>query len=326
MRRREFIAGLGGAAAWPLTARAQQPIPVIGFLHPIAPEGLEGLVAAFHRGLSDQGYVEGRNVAVEHRWANGQYDRLPELARDLVSRKVAVLFAAGGTPTALAASAATTTIPIVFSAGTDPVSVGLVTSLARPSRNATGVAVLTNQLTEKRIEALHAAVPTATTIAVLTNPASEFIATAETEQARRVMKVLGLELLLLYASTPDDLDAAFATLTRRGAGALMVGGDSFFLAQRDRLAALAIRYGVPAIYAYREAARAGGLMSYNVDIADSYRLGGTYVGRILNGEKPGDLPVQQATKVELIINLKTAKALGLTIPPNLLALANEVIE
>ena len=226
IRRREFIAGLGSAAAWPVVARAQQ-VPVIGFLHPIAPDGVTGL-AAWHRGLADQGYVEGRNVAIEYRWANGRYDLLPELARDLVSRKVAVLFASGGTPTALAAVAATTAIPIVFSVGADPVATGLVNSLGRPGRNATGVAILTSQLEQKRIEALHTAVPIATTIAFLTNPASDFIATVEREEAQRAMKVLGLGLLLLRASTPNEIEAAFTTLTRQRVGALVIGGELLF--------------------------------------------------------------------------------------------------
>jgi putative ABC transport system substrate-binding protein len=251
---------------------------------------------------------------------------LPELAHDLVSRKVAVLYAGGGTPTALAAAAATTTIPIVFQVGADPVSEGLVASLAHPGRNATGVAALTGELHQKRIEALHAAVPTATTMAFLTNPASQFIATAETKEAQRVMKVLGLELLLLCASTPNEIEAAFATLTRQHVGALVVGGDLFFLAQRDRLAALAIRHGIPTIAQYRAFAATGGLMSYGTDLRETPRLAGNYIGRILKGEKPADLPVIQPTKFEFVINMKTAKALGLTLPIALLGRADEVIE
>ena len=326
IRRRDFIAGLGNAAAWPLAARAQQrPPPVIGFLHPIAPDGVTGL-AAWHRGLADQGYVEGRNVAIEYRWANGRYDLLPELARDLVSRKVAVLFASGGTPTALAAVAATTAIPIVFSVGADPVATGLVNSLGRPGQNATGVAILTSQLEQKRIEALHTAVPIATTMAFLTNPASDFIATVERDEAQRAMKVLGLELLLLYASTPNEIEAAFATLTRQRVGALVVGGELLFFAQRDRLATLAIRHSVATIAQYGEFAIAGGLMTYGAKTTEIGRLAGAYTGRILNGERASDLPVQQVTKIELVINAKTAKALGLTIPETLLATADEVIQ
>ena len=324
MKRRDFIAGLGSAAAWPVVARAQQ-VPVIGFLHPIAPDGVTGL-AAWHRGLADQGYVEGRNVAIEYRWANGRYDLLPELARDLVTRKVAVLFASGGTPTALAAVAATTAIPIVFSVGADPVATGLVSSFGRPGRNATGVAILTSQLEQKRIEALHTAVPIATTMAFLTNPASDFIATVEREEAQRAMKVLGLELLLLHASTQNEIEAAFATLTRQRVGALVVGGELLFFAQRDRLATLAVRHGVATIAQYREFATAGGLMTYGASSTELGRLAGAYTGRILKGEKPANLPVQQITKIELVINLKTAKALGLTIPETLLATADEVIQ
>jgi putative ABC transport system substrate-binding protein len=323
VKRREFIAGLG-AAAWPVVTRAQQ-VPVIGFLHPIAPDGVTGL-AAWHRGLADQGYVEGRNVAIEYRWANGRYDLLPELARDLVTRKVAVLFASGGTPTALAAVAATTAIPIVFSVGADPVATGLVNSFGRPGRNATGVAILTSQLEQKRIEALHTAVPIATTMGFLTNPASDFIATIEREEAQRVMKVLGLELLLLHASTQNEIEAAFATLTRQRVGALVVGGELLFFAQRYRLAALAIRHGVATIAQYREFAAAGGLISYGANSTEFGRLAGAYTGRILKGEKPADLPVQQITKIDLVINLKTAKALGITIPETLLATADEVIQ
>jgi putative ABC transport system substrate-binding protein len=326
MRRREFIGGIASTAAtYPVLARAQQ-VPVIGFLYPTAPEGVEEYLAAWHLGLSDQGYAEGRNVAIEYRWANGLYDRLPELAHDLVNRKVAVLYAGGGTPTALAAAAMTATIPIVFSVGADPVSEGLVASLAHPGRNATGVAVLTRQLTQKRIEALHAAVPTATTIAFLTNPASQYIATAETNEAQRVMNVLGLELLLLYASTPNEIEAALGTLTRQRVGALAVGGDLFFLAQRDRLAAVAIRHGIPTIAQYRAFAAAGVLMSDGGSIAELGRLAGAYTGRVLKGERVSDLPVQQATKIELVVNMKTAKALGITFPTALLVRANKVIE
>jgi len=326
MRRREFIAGLGGAAVSPLTAGAQQ-VPVIGFLQISTSEGYpEIYLTAFYRGLADQGYAVGRNVAIEYRWADGQYDRLPELALDLVRRNVAVLYASGGTPIALVAAATTKAIPIVFFAGADPVADGLVMSLARPGGNATGVASLTYELHAKRIETLHAAVPMATAITFLTNPASQYIANHEAEQAQLATKVLGLDLVMLNARTPSDIEAAFAALSQRPSSALVVGGDSFFVAQREQLAALAARHGIPAIYYNRINVMAGGLMSYGADLRESQRVAGNYVGRILNGEKPADLPVQRATKIELVINMKTAKGLGLTLPITLLGRADEVIE
>jgi len=326
MRRREFITLLGGAAAWPLTVHGQQPaMPVVGFLNGGSPDLFADRVRAFLQGLSETSYVEGRNVAIEYRWAEGQYDRLPALAADLVRRQVTVIAAADGTPSALAAKAATATIPIVFRTGADPVAVGLVAGLARPGGNLTGVTTLNMEVGPKRLELLHELVPAATLVAFLvnpTNPTAQTVLKAHEAAAR----TLGLKLHVLHASADPDLDAVFGSLVQLRAGGLVIAPDIFFGSRSERLAALTLRHAVPTIYQFRQFVAAGGLMSYGGSAADSYRQAGVYTGRILKGEKPADLPVEQATKVELMINLKTARALGLDIPPMLLARADEVIE
>jgi putative tryptophan/tyrosine transport system substrate-binding protein len=327
-RRREFFGLLGGAAAsWPFAAHAQQPaLPVIGFLSSASPDLYAHVVRAFHQGLSETGYVEGRNVATEYRWAYGQNDRLPALAADLVRRQVAVIAAPASTPAALVAKAVTTTIPIVFQTAADPVEVGLVASLNRPGGNLTGVATVGLEVGSKRLELLHEVVPTATVMALLVNPTSPSLAESTTKDAQAAARVLGLKLHVLHASTERDFDTIFATLVQLQAGALVIGPDALFTSRSEQLAALALRHAVPAIYQWREFAAAGGLMSYGGSIADGLRVVGVYTGRILKGEKPADLPVQRYTKVELIINLKTATALGLTVPLSLLGRADEVIE
>ena len=327
IRRRDFLVTLGGAAvAWALAARGQQALPMIGFLHSASPGPYARFMPAFHQGLKEAGYIEGGNVAVEYRWAEDRYDRLPALAADLVNRHVTVIAAVGSTPAALAAKAATTTIPIVFLVGVDPVAIGLVASLARPGGNLTGVANLTGEVGPKRLEMLHAVVPTATTIALLVNPSSPELAEPQLQEVQVAARSLGLQLHVLNASTEREIDMAFATLVQLRPGELVIVPDPFFTSRSDRLAALALRHAIPTIFQYPEFTAAGGLMSYGPDLRDVLRLGGLYIGRILKGEKPADLPVQQATKVELIINLKTANALGLTMPTGLLVRADEVIE
>jgi putative ABC transport system substrate-binding protein len=325
MRRREFITLVGGvAAAWPVAARGQQPaMPVIGFLHHASPDVAAGLAAAFRQGLKETGFVEGQNVRIEYRWAQGRYDLLPELAADLVRREVAVIMT--NTPTSQVAKAATSTIPIVFASADDPIPLGLVASFNRPGGNATGIYFLIAALEGKRVEFLHEVVPKAGTIALLVDPNFPSAAT-QTLAMRQAARSLGLNLLVVTAGTERDIDTAFATLVRERAGALAVAASGFFFFHREQLVALAAHHGMPVVYPWRDAAAAGGLMSYGASPFDAYRQAGIYAGRILKGEKPADLPVQQAVKVEFVINLRSAKALGLTVPVPLLGRADEVIE
>jgi putative tryptophan/tyrosine transport system substrate-binding protein len=326
MRRREFIAGLSGATvAWPLTARAQQqPVPVIGFVNSGSSDASASMVAAFHQGLRQSGYVEGQNLTVQYRWADGQYDKLPALVRELMSRQVVVIFA-GGPPAAQAAKATTSTIPIVFTSGGDAVKLGLVASLNRPGGNVTGISFLVDELVGKRLGLLHDVVPQASVFAMLVNP--NFVdASDQLRGAQEAARAAGLQLHVINASTERDLDTAFARIAELRVGALLVSSDTFLFARLEQLVALAARYALPTIYNLREFAEAGGLMSYDTSINDAYRQAGIYVGRILQGAKPGDLPVTQPTTYKLVINLKTAKVLGLTIPETLLATADEVIQ
>jgi putative ABC transport system substrate-binding protein len=326
MRRREFLAFLGAAVAWPHTARAQKPtLPVIGLLSSRSPSESASLIYAFHQGLNEAGYVEGRNVVIQYRWAEGHYDRLPALAADLVSRQVAVIATTGGTVSALAAKAATATIPIVFISDDDPVKVGLVGSLSRPDGNLTGISQFTSVLEAKRLELLRELMPNARTIAMLVNPNYPDVGT-QLSGAQEAARAFGEQLVVLQIASDSDFDPAFTTLLRQQADALLVASDPFFISRRHRLVALTARQAVPAIYHFREYVVAGGLMSYGTRLPDSYRQVGIYAGRILNGAKPADLPIVQSTRFEFVINLKTAKSLGLTIPPTLLARADEVIE
>jgi putative ABC transport system substrate-binding protein len=326
MKRREFITLLGGAAAaWPLAARAQQPtLPVIGFLSSRSPGEAASSEAAFRKGLRAAGYVEGQNVHIAFRWADGRNDRLPALATDLVQRGVAVIVAAGGGASILAAKAATTTIPIVFTFGGDPVKAGLVVSFNRPGANVTGVNWFSADLGPKRLGLLLELVPKAAVIALVVNPINPE-ATSQPVEVQGAAHTLGRQLHIVNASTEKEIDAAFATLVQKRAEALIVGGDPFFVNRREQLTALAARHAIPAIYPSREYTADGGLMSYGNDIADAYHKAGVYAGRILNGANPAELPVERLTKFELVINLKAAKALGLEIPPTLLARADEVI-
>jgi putative ABC transport system substrate-binding protein len=328
MQRREFITLLGGAAvAWPLAARAQQPaMPVIGLLGSESLAPWASRMRAFHQGLSETGYIDGRSVAIEYRWAEGRNDRLPELAADLVRRRVSVIAAPGSTPAALAAKAATSTIPIIFWVGGDPVELGLVASLRRPGGNLTGLTTLNQKLAAKRLELLHEVVPRTRSMALLVNPTSPSLTKTSIEDAQEAARSLGLKLHVLNASNDRELDAAFAAFAKLRAGGLVMGTDAFFSSRLEQLSALAIRHAVPTIYQFREFAAAGGLMGYGGSLTEAFRGTGVYTGRILKGDKPADLPVQQVTKIELYINLKTAKALGLSIPNTLFARANEVIE
>jgi putative ABC transport system substrate-binding protein len=326
MKRRELITVLGGAAAtWPLAAWAQKPMPVIGFLSTGSLQSDAFRLAAVRQGLMEAGYVEGRNFAFDYRWAEGQYERLPSLAAELVRREVALIVTGGGTTSTVAAKSATATIPIVFVTGADPIKLGLVASLNRPGSNITGVSFLVNTLVAKQFEVLHEAVPKTALIGYLVNP-TYVNAEADTRNVLAAAEVVGQKLLVVQAHTDSELEAAFVTLIHQRAGALVVGADPFFFDRRAKLVELAARQKVPAIYFLREFASAGGLMSYGTSITEAYRIVGLYAGRILKGEKPAELPVQQSTKVELTVNLKTAKALGLTVPPALLARADEVIE
>jgi putative tryptophan/tyrosine transport system substrate-binding protein len=325
VRRREFIAALGGAAAWPLAARGQQPMPVVGFLGSDSPDLYVDRLRALREGLKEVGFVEGQNLIVEYRWAEGQNDRLPALASDLVQRDVTVI-ATSTTPGALALKKATTKIPIVFFVAGDPVALGLVTSLNRPGGNLTGTTTLTLDVGAKWVQLLHEMVPSAKAFALLVNPTSPSLAEIQVREVQNAAHILGLTLHVLRASTDQEIEAAFEALLKQGAGGLVIGSDSFFFSRIDRFAALGARNSIPTIFGFREFPISGGLMSYGADLAVPHRTIGTYVGRILKGEKPGDLPVQQATKIELIINLKTAKALGLSVPVPLLGRADEVIE
>jgi putative ABC transport system substrate-binding protein len=326
IRRRKFITLLGAAAAWPLVAGAQQAMPVIGFLHPVSPDAVADRLRAFRQGLKDTGYTEGENVAIEYRSTEGQYDRLPELVAELVRRRVAVIVTVGGPASAFAAKAATTTIPIVFIVADDPVRLGLVASLARPGGNLTGINIFIGEVVAKRLELLRALVPAAVRVAVLVNPTDATVIASTLKDVEAAARAMGLQIQVLNASSSREIDAAFATFVRERPDALFVAPDPFFLSRRLQLALLAARHAVPATYAHRNYAEAGGLMSYGTNISDAWRQVGVYTGRILKGAKPADLPVVQASKFELVINHQTARMLGLEIPPTLLARADEVIE
>ena len=327
MQRREFITLLGGAAAWPVAARAQQAaMPVIGYLSGWSPGDAPEYLAYFRRGLAEAGYTEGRNVAIEYRFAEGHFERVPELVADLVRRQVSVIVIPNTTASAVAAKVATQTIPIVFSLGSNPVEVGLVQSLNHPGGNLTGLTALQTAVTAKRLELLHELMPAVTKIAFLVNPANRALAESDAKEAQDTAHALGVNLLILDASSQSEIDAAFAILIRERAGALLTNSESLFMVHSDYLATLTARHRVPALYAYRENAMAGGLMSYGANFLNAARELGRYAGRVLKGEKPGDLPVQQATKIEFVINMKTAKVLGIDVPLSLLGRADEVIE
>jgi putative ABC transport system substrate-binding protein len=327
IKRREFIAGLGGAAAWPLAARAQQPaMPVVGFVYSGSADASPGYAAAFRKGLSETGYVDGRNVTVEYHWLEGQYGRLPALMADMIRRHVALIATPAATQAAIAAKAATATIPIVFGVGEDPVKLGLVASLARPGGNATGVNFFQGEVVAKRLGFLHELVPKAVRVAVLLDPANATSAETTLHNVQEAARITRLQISVLNASKSPEIDAAFATLARERPDALFVAPEAFFNSRRVQLATLAARDRIPAAYATRDYVAVGGLMSYGTDLADMFRQVGVYTGNILKGAKPADLPVVQPTKFELVINLTTAKALGLTIPETLLATADEVIQ
>ena len=326
MRRREFVTLLGGAAAWPLAAHAQQPaIPLIGFLSSRSLNDSRHLVDAFRTGLQANGYIEGQNLSVEYRWAEGQYDRLPALAAELVRSRVAVLVTTGGEPSVLAAKAATSSIPIVFTTGGDPVKMGLVPSLSRPGGNATGISLLTTAPEAKRLGILHELAPRAGVVGVLIDPNYQQ-AEDQAREVREAAKALDLQIEIALAGKDQELESAFASLAQSHAAALLVTADPFFDTRRDRIIALAAQFRLPAIYQFRDYVVAGGLVSYGVSLADGYRQVGIYAGRVLKGDKPSDLPIYQAIKFEFVLNLKTARALGLQVPPMLSALADEVIE
>ena len=328
MKRREFITLLGSAAVtWPLVARAQQPaMPVIGFLGSASSDLWANYVRAFQQGLGETGYVEGRNVAIEYRWTEGRNERMSGLIADLLHRPVSVIAVPGSTPAALAAKAASTTVPIVFAIAADPVQLGLVASLNRPGGNVTGVVTLNVEIAPKRLELLHELLPTAPSFALLVNPANPALAEPVSERVQAAARTLGMKLHVLHASSELELDAALAAVARLQAAGLVVGPDPFFNSRIEQLAALTSRQALPAVYQWREFTAAGGLLSYGSSITDVYRQAGIYTGRILKGEKPADLPVEQTTKVELFINLKTAKTLGITAPTSILVRADEVIE
>ena len=328
MRRRDLIKGVAGsAAAWPFAARAQKSAtPVVGCLSGTSPDDSIDILADFRRGLAETGYVQGRNLAIEYRLLEGHYDRIPTMVGDLVERRVAVIAVPNTTTAALAAKAATRTIPVVFGVGSDPVAIGLVASLNRPEGNVTGVSNQQTITAAHRLELLHELKPAERSIAYLVNPTNPSFAAAETKEVESAANVLGVDVVVLNASSTGEIEAAFLTLVKRRAGALLIGGDIFFISRTDQLVALAARNAVPAMYTYIEQARAGGLIAYGSDLRELEHLVGVYCGRILNGEKPSDLPVQLLAKVELVINLKTAKALGLTFPLTLLGRADEVIE
>jgi putative ABC transport system substrate-binding protein len=325
MRRRTLLTLIGGAAAWPFTPAQPQELPVVGFLNGQSPGNYAHLVAAFRQGLHDGGFVEGRNVAIEYRWAEGREERLAALAADLIKRRVTVLAPSGGLAAVVAAKSATSTIPLVFVTGSDPVKAGLVASINRPGGNATGVTFLVNQLNAKRLELTRQLVSRDATIALLARPRNPTY-TADKREIERAAASLQQKLLIIEVATPDDFEKAFATAARERVGALMVHTDPFFNSHREMLVALAARHAVPAVFELREFVTAGGLLSYGTSITDAYRQAGAYAGRVLKGEKPADLPVVQSARFELAVNLRTAKALGLVIPQNLLVAANEVIE